>query len=137
MVAHAAQIIPQEARFNKPNPSTEMRDTARLIGGRIVFDRAVIMARAWKRARHEAAGYAALGHAALFLLARCFAEALRNAWADAHAMTWKLRPAMPLTERAVIELAIADIEHADRPSQFELARLTELRRQLATLPTAA
>ena len=103
--------------------STEMRDTARLVDGRIVFDRRVIMARAWSKARYEAAGYAAIGHADLFPLLGLFAEALRNAWADAHAMAWKLRPAMPLTERAVIELAIADIEHADRPGAFELARL--------------
>ena len=117
--------------------STEMRDTARLVDGRVVFDRRVIMARAWAKARHEAAAYAAMGLAARFPLLGLFAEALRNAWADAHAMAWRLRPAIPLTERAVLELAIADIEHADRPGAFELARLAELRRQLSTLPAAA
>ena len=116
--------------------STEMRDTARLVNGRVVFNRAVIMARAWKTARREAAGYAAIGAARRFPLIRCFAEALRQAWADAKAMAWRLCPPV-LTERQVLALEIMGLEGTERPSAFDLQRLAELRRQFAALPLAA
>ena len=117
-------------------PSTEMRDTARLVNGRVVYDRAVIMARAWKIARREFAAYAAIGAAARFPLTRCFAEALKQSWADAKAMAWKLCPPT-LTERQVLALEIMGLEGTERPSEFDLQRLAELRRQLASLPSAA
>ena len=116
--------------------STEMRDTARLVNGRVVFDRAVIMARAWRTARREAAGYAAIGTAARFPLTRCSAEALRQSWADAKAMAWKLFPPA-LTERQVLAIEIMVLEGTERPSDFDRQRLAELRRQLATLPAVA
>ena len=135
MVAHAVQMIPQTAAFNKP--STEMRDTARLVNGRVVFDRAVIMARAWKIARREAAGYAAIGAAAMFPLAKCFAEALKQSWADARAMAWKLTPRPAPTRREALQLVILCAEAAERPSLRDLEDLAAARAELAALSAAA
>ena len=94
-----------------PSISTEMRDTARLVNGRVVFDRSVIFARAWKIARREHAGYAAIGAAARFPLVRCFAEAL--------------------------QLVILCAEAAERPTLRDIEDLAAARAELATLPAAA
>ena len=117
--------------------STEMRDTAKLVNGRVVFDRAVIMARAWKIARREAAGYAAIGAAARFPLARCFAEALRQSWADAKAMAWKLTPKPAPTRREALQLIVMCAEAAERPTLRDLEDLAAARAELAGLSAAA
>ena len=117
--------------------STEMRDTARLVNGRVVFDRAVIFARAWKIARREAAGYAAIGAAAMFSLRRCFAEALKQAWADARAMAWKLTPKPAPTRREALQLVILCAEAAERPTLRDIEDLAAARAELAALCVAA
>ena len=119
-----------------PAVSTEMRDTARLVNGRVVFDRRVIMARAWAKARHEFAAYQAMGMADRLPILGLFDEALRNAWADAKAMAWKLS-ASPLAPRARLELEIIGLKGAERPSATDQRRLAEAERELAGLPTAA
>ncbi len=117
--------------------STEMRDTARLVNGRVVYDRAVIMARAWKIARREHAAYQRTPHAHLFPLAKCFAEALRQAWADAKAMAWKLTPRPAPTRREALQLVILCAEAAERPTLRDLEDLAAARAELATLSAAA
>ena len=117
--------------------STEMRDTAKLVNGRVVYDRAVIMARAWKIARREAAGYAAIGAAARFPLVRCFTEALKQAWADARAMAWKLTPRPAPTRREALQLIVMCAEAAERPTLRDLEDLAAARAELATLSAAA
>src|SRR5919205_4512162 len=102
--------------------STEMRDTARLVNGRVVFDRKVIMTRAWAKARHEFAAYQAMGLADRFPILGLFDEALRDAWADAKAMAWKLTPA-PLAPRACLELEIIGLKGAEHPSATDQRRL--------------
>ena len=131
-----AEHIRTPSGSQNPHLSTEMRDTARLVNGRVVYDRAVIMARAWKIARNEFAAYAAMGAASRHPLMQCFAEALKQSWADAKAMAWKLSPPA-LTERQVLAIEIMGLEGTERPSDFDLQRLAELRRQLATLPAVA
>ena len=116
--------------------STEMRDTARLVNGRVVFDRRVIMARAWAKARHEFAAYQAMGLADRFPILGLFDEALRNAWDDAKAMAWKLS-ASPLAPRARLELEIIGLKGTERPSAADERRLATAERELAALPAAA
>ncbi len=117
--------------------STEMRDTARLVNGRVVYDRAVIMARAWRIARREHAGYAAIGAATRFPLVRCFAEALKQAWADAKAMAWKLTPRPAPTRREALQLVILCAGAAERPTLRDVEDLAAARAELASLPAAA
>ena len=114
--------------------STEMRDTARLVNGRIVYDRRVIMARAWAKARHEFAAYQAMGLADRFPILGLFDEALRDAWADAKAVAFRLNPA-PLATRDRLTLEIIGIKGADRPQASDLQRLAAAEATLATLGT--
>jgi hypothetical protein len=65
-----------------------------------------------------------------------FAEALRDAWADAKAIAWKLTPA-PLAPRQALAREILSIEAAERPSPSELSRLAALQHRLAARPAAA
>ena len=116
--------------------STEMRDTARLVNGRVLLDRKVIMARAWKAARREVVGYGEC-RADMFPLVRCFAESLRGAWADARAMVaWKLSLA-PVAPCTTLALQLASINAAERPAASELWRPAVPQRRLATVPVAA
>lgn len=118
------------------NTSTEMRDTARLVNGRIRYDRAVIMARAWKRARREFDAFQAMGKAAQFPLRQLFAESLKHAWADAKAVAWRLSP-QPLSREHALRLEILNVHAAERPSATELRRLAAAEHELDALRTTA
>ncbi len=92
--------------------------------------------RGWAKARHEFAAYQAMGLADRFPFLGLFAEALRDAWADAKAIAWKLTPA-PLAPRQALAREILSVEAAERPSPSELSRLAALQHRLAALPAAA
>lgn len=110
--------------------STEMRDTAHLAGGRVVFNQSVIMARAWMIARKEASFEP--GRSAREFLS----YALREAWADAKAVAWRLAPPQ-LSARDRLSLESIGLKGADRPSAADERRIIEAERELANLHAAA
>ena len=111
--------------------STEMRDTARLVNGRVAYDRAVIMARAWKAARREHAACPEIG------LRQCFAEALKQVWTEAKAVAFRLAPAPVLSRREALRLVVVCAEMADRPTARDVENLAAARAARAALSAAA
>ena len=116
------------------NPtSTEMRDLARLVNGRVVFNRAVIMARAWKAAQRE---HDADRHAGDYCsgnsLLDWFRDCLKQVLAEAKAIAFRLNPA-PLPRDVALRIRIMVAEAADRPTRRDVEELAAARAELATL----
>ncbi len=117
--------------------STEMRDTARLVDGRVVYDRAVIMARAWRAARREHdADRSAGDHSSGYSLLDWFRDCLKQVWAEAKAVAFRLNPE-PLPRDVALRVKIMCAEAAERPTLRDLEDLAAARAELATLPAAA
>ena len=117
--------------------STEMRDLARLVDGRVVFNRAVIMARAWKLARREHDADRSYGDASSgYSLLDWFRDVLKQVWADAKAVAFRLNPD-PLPCDVALRIRIMVAVAADRPTRRDVEELAAARAELATLTAAA
>ena len=117
--------------------STEMRDLARLENGRVVFNRAVIMARAWKAAQREQAADSCAGdYRSGNSLLDWFRDCLRQVWAEAKAIAFRLNPA-PLPRDVALRIKVMVGEATQRPTAHDVAALTAARAELAALSAAA
>ena len=121
----------------KAQVSTEMRDLARLVGGRVVFNRAVIMARAWKVAQREHAADSCAGdYRSGNSLLDWFRDCLKQVWAEAKAIAFRLKPA-PLPRDVALRIKVMVGEAKQRPTAHDAEELAAARAELATLTAAA